>query len=150
MVSLILLLYLYLSSSPLLPLFLFLPPLALLSCICALSCQRESLPHACLSRFFPPLLHVPPPCAGALSLFGLYLLPFLSTLPLSCLILHSSVLNALPLSTLKPERSSLLWRRRGIWIRSNICGLEALVPLKEASESRSWVHVPALDHSGGP
>lgn len=55
--------------------------------------QRQSLPHARLSGFLS---------------FGLH--P-----PVSLSPLHSSVLNALPLSTLESERSSLLWRRRGIW-----------------------------------
>lgn len=114
--------FIWISSSP--P-----PPFSSLAFVLCLARGRAYLMHVSVdpptttSPTCPPPL---PPHAIALSLFGLYLLPFLCTLPLSCLILHSSVLNALPLSTLEPERSSLLRRRRGIWIRSNICGPGAL------------------------
>lgn len=137
MISLPLLVYVYLSSAPPLPPSVSFPPSsasflsshsqqsAIAFALCrgiTLPCQRESLPHACLSRFFLPLL---PPIPRFIPLWPVSSSLSLCTPTLS-LFLHSSVLNALPLSTLESERSSLLWRRRGIWIRSNIRGLRLL------------------------
>lgn len=118
------------------------PPFSSLAFVLCLARGRAYLMHVSLDP--PHLSYIyPPPCHCIIPLWPVSS-PFLCTLPLSCLILHSSVLNALPLSTLEPERSSLLRRRRGIWIRSNICGPRALPQLRESSESQSGVDLPAL------
>lgn len=134
MISLPLLVYVYLSyctSFPLsvffspsfLPLFLNSQPLHLYhaSALLCLARGRAYLMDVSVDFFSTPsspILRFIPlwPASSPLSLCT----------PTLSLFLHSSVLNALPLSTLESERSSLLWRRRGIWIRSTIRGLRLL------------------------
>lgn len=74
-----------------------------------LPCQRESLPRARLGGFLFPFSPRHP------SLYPSLACIFSSLSSPPPLPRHSSMLNALPLSTLESERSSLLWRRRGIW-----------------------------------
>lgn len=95
---------------------------------------------ACMSRWISLPLSPPIPCiiplwpvSSSLSFWALTL-----SLPL-----HSSVLNALPLSTLESKRSSLLWRRRYLGLGATFVDY-GCCSAKRAIRIQRGMHSPVL------